>query len=141
MRWDYYQHRKNRDIEFLIAKTIAAFMNSAGGNLLIGVANDGVVLGLENDYKTLGNKQDADGFLLHLTQIVNFYLGKDMNAYCIPSIVGLAAKDICVVKVIPAPHPVFISKNNRDIFYIRAAASSEPLSRRQTRNYIRNHWK
>jgi len=40
-------------MEQVIVKTAAAFLNSEGGTLLIGVDDDGKVLGLENDYKNL----------------------------------------------------------------------------------------
>lgn len=52
-------------------KTVAAFLNSReGGTLLIGVADDGSVFGLEPDYATLrkDGKDDRDLFGLHLNQ-------------------------------------------------------------------------
>jgi type I restriction enzyme R subunit len=45
---------KYTPLETAVLKTIAAFLNSRdGGTLLIGVADDGSVLGLESDYATL----------------------------------------------------------------------------------------
>ena len=73
LRWDYEQGNVNKLMEHIIAKTIAAFMNSEGGKLFIGVSDAGEILGIEKDYATLKNK---DGFLLQLTQVVNQYLGK-----------------------------------------------------------------
>ena len=37
LRYDLYQKIVNKKMEYIIAKTIAAFMNCNGGNLLIGV--------------------------------------------------------------------------------------------------------
>src|SRR5690554_3311717 len=37
-------------IEFEIIKTIAAFANTNGGTLIVGVDDNGQVLGLENDF-------------------------------------------------------------------------------------------
>lgn len=45
-------------------KTIAAFINSEGGTLYLGVRNDGTVLGLEADYKRKPKQPDADGLEL-----------------------------------------------------------------------------
>ena len=53
----------------IIAKTISGFMNSEGGTLLIGVADDGTVTGLDGDYATL-TKSDRDGYELFLTQLI-----------------------------------------------------------------------
>lgn len=62
-----------KPLETASLKTIAAFLNSpAGGTLLIGVADDGTMVGLDSDYASLAKqgKDDADRFQLHLTQIV-----------------------------------------------------------------------
>ncbi|PIP34501.1 hypothetical protein COX68_03935, partial [Candidatus Falkowbacteria bacterium CG_4_10_14_0_2_um_filter_41_15] len=92
LRWDYNQKNTNKVMEYIIAKTISAFLNSNGGKLLIGVSDDGKILGLENDYKTVksGNK---DGFLLQLTQIINNYLGKEFNHYISIRIIEIDGRD------------------------------------------------
>jgi predicted HTH transcriptional regulator len=50
-------------LEKVIAKTIAAFMNSEGDTLFIGVDDEGYPIGLQNDYGTL-KKQDSGGFMV-----------------------------------------------------------------------------
>ena len=50
-RWDMEQSRTNRLLEGVILKSLAGFLNSnPGGTLLIGVADNGEIIGLENDY-------------------------------------------------------------------------------------------
>lgn len=53
MRWDVREARTNRSLEQVIAKTIAGLMNHEGGRLLIGVTDDGELVGIEQDLKTL----------------------------------------------------------------------------------------
>ena len=43
----------NKKLEEVILKTVAAFANSQGGTLLIGVDDEGTILGLEQDYLSL----------------------------------------------------------------------------------------
>ena len=62
-------------MELMVIKTIAGFMNAVGGTLLIGVADDGKVVGIEKDIKTLGSKQSRDGFALWLTGLLDSTLG------------------------------------------------------------------
>ena len=50
LRWDLRLEKRNPEIEFAVLKTIAAFMNTDGGNLFIGIDDKGTVLGLENDF-------------------------------------------------------------------------------------------
>src|SRR5208283_3043698 len=60
-RWDLRENKVNRALEGVVLKTIAGYMNGNGGTLLIGVADDGRVVGLGHDYPTL-KKPDRDGF-------------------------------------------------------------------------------
>ena len=54
-----------------VTKTIAAFLNSDGGTLLIGVEDSGTVLGIEPDFEHLRQgKQDADGWMLSLQEVI-----------------------------------------------------------------------
>ena len=57
LRWDTEQSCLNKALEGVTLKSIAAFNNTQGGRLLIGVRDDGQVLGLEPDYGTLWGRQ------------------------------------------------------------------------------------
>ena len=50
---DMNQGRVNPKLEDVIIKSIAAFSNGEGGLLLIGVADDGSIIGLEGDFSSL----------------------------------------------------------------------------------------
>ena len=58
IRYDFRQKTTNRDLEEVIAKTIAGFMNAEGGYLLIGVKDSGEVVGLEKDFMTLRQENE-----------------------------------------------------------------------------------
>src|SRR5439155_7908424 len=51
---------KDPKVEWGVVKTLAGFMNAHGGTLLVGVADDGEVSGLEADFPFL-KKPDCDG--------------------------------------------------------------------------------
>ena len=73
-RYDYRLQKVNKALEAVIMKTLAGFMNTQGGSLLIGVADDGSIVGLENDFQTLGRK-DSDGYTQALMSTVADKLG------------------------------------------------------------------
>lgn len=52
-------------------KTIAAYLNTNGGILLIGVANDGQIKGVERDYAILPKNKNADGLELKLRDLIH----------------------------------------------------------------------
>ncbi|MEM7009198.1 MAG: ATP-binding protein, partial [Thermodesulfobacteriota bacterium] len=46
-KWDLKESKPNKALEDVVLKTLAGFMNSQGGTLIIGVADDGQIVGLE----------------------------------------------------------------------------------------------
>jgi Putative DNA-binding domain/Domain of unknown function (DUF1998)/Helicase conserved C-terminal domain len=64
-------------VEKSILKTVAAFLNSyKGGTLIIGVEDNGNILGAEYDFPSL-KKSDLDGYELHLRNLLNREFGGD----------------------------------------------------------------
>jgi ABC-type amino acid transport substrate-binding protein len=139
LRWDYRQEKVNKALESVITKTISAFLNTEGGMLFIGIDDDGNAIGLENDYKTL-SKKNRDGFMLALTNLINQDLGKSSHLFLSINIISLNDKDVCIVSVEKSDKPVFCGKNEKEEFYIRASASSQPLGMRESYKYIKSHW-
>jgi len=141
LRYDFNQNKLNKDLEFVIAKTISAFLNTEGGQLLIGITDDGSVIGIEKDFSTFDKKsQNTDGFLLKLGQVINSYLGKQFNNYIFPKIIYLENKPVCIIEMNKSEDPVFVKKGNQEEFYIRGPAGSEPLNIKEALDYIKSHW-
>lgn len=140
MCWDYKKKQKNRLMEFTIAKTVSAFMNSEGGHLLIGIGDDKQILGLDEDFGVI-RKPNTDGFELHFTNVINKYLGKENRPYAKIWFKTLRRTIVAVVKVSKSPNPVYIKSEGKEEFYIRLGNSSHPLNVREATAYIKDHWK
>ena len=77
-------------------KNIAAFLNTNGGVLLIGVEDNGNVLGLEEtDYATFSGHDKKDDFMTHLDSQIQSFLGNHYNAYLKNIITHLQRKNNC----------------------------------------------
>jgi type I restriction enzyme R subunit len=50
VRWDHQKQQKNKEIEQTIIRAVAAFLNTDGGDLFIGVDDAGAIIGLIEDY-------------------------------------------------------------------------------------------
>src|SRR5207253_7846290 len=70
LRWNLRENRKDDVVTHAVVKTIAAFLNTEGGDLLIGVADDKTVIGIGLD-----QFDNEDRFMLHLAQVVRNGLG------------------------------------------------------------------
>ena len=147
LRWDMVKECKNTVLENVIIKTVGAFSNSEGGILVIGVADDGSVLGLDKDYSTL-QKQNKDGFELHLRELLNGACGIGNTAKNIKTEFPiLDGKEICVVVVYPSTSPIYTKivdpkKGKTEKFYIRSGNSSRELELiSEVTAYIMSHFK
>jgi serine/threonine protein kinase len=123
-----------------VTKTIAAFLNSEGGTLLIGVANSGAVLGIEPDFEYLTQgKQDADGWLLSLQQAIINALGAEVWNAVRVSLVPHGPQRVAVVHC-PARTTETWHTDDGERFYMRAANGTRELNGSSLLRYIREHW-
>ena len=75
--WNPHRKVKEQSLVENIGKSIAGFMNSKlDGIILIGVTNDGQIIGLDNDLKVAdGSKPNKDGYELFLRNAINSCIG------------------------------------------------------------------
>lgn len=136
-RWDIRQNKKNPAIEHASLKTMAAFMNSDGGDLLIGVEDDGNILGIEMD----GFPND-DKFLLNLWSMIKSSMGQDISPYLKTTLEKFDGKTVCRVQCLPSPKPIFLRQKGFDeSFYIRIGPSTGSLEISEALKYIADHFK
>jgi predicted HTH transcriptional regulator len=133
-------------MEEAILKTVTAFLNSDGGILLIGVDDDGNILGLQNDYQTL-KKKDRDGFELWLMgDLLLKSLGNDLAPQISVSFGIIETKEVCNVTVQPSPRPSFCEIKNKgglseECFFIRAGNQTKHLTKpSEIINYTQTRW-
>lgn len=143
LRWDMETQSVNRKLEDVVIKTIAGFANHAGGTLLIGVRDDGLVTGIEYDYPTLtgGNR---DKFELHLSHLINSHFGPAFHATKLRmSFPSLGGKTVGRVDVQKSPTGVVVKLpdrggNTAERFYVRVGNATQELSPSQMANFIAN---
>ena len=79
LRWDTAKKAVNKNLEGVVVKSLAGFLNTEGGTLLIGVDDGGSAIGLAGDYGSLKGRS-PDAFELHLQNVVARDLGEAMSA-------------------------------------------------------------
>jgi hypothetical protein len=139
LRWDYFQKKRTDDVELAVLKTLAAFLNTDGGTLIIGVDDKHAVLGLENDYRIVRNK-NRDGFELCLNDLVSNKIGRCFCQYIHSTFHRVGDLDICRVEVEPSPKPVYVNTDTETDFYIRTGNSTQKLNTKDAIDYISMHW-
>jgi type I restriction enzyme R subunit len=139
--WNLREDRQDdKAITHAVLKTVAAFLNTEGGDLLIGVADNGTVVGIEHD-----RLESDDKFMLHLAQVVRNGLG-DRAGTCIdPKTQVVQGKTICLVSCQRSPEPVFLKwkgteKDADGDFYVRSGPRTDKLSPESAQEYIRTRF-
>jgi len=136
LRYDYRQVKTDKNLEEIILKSIAGFLNASGGVILIGVHDTGEVFGLENDYWTLRNK-NSNGFQKRLMTIISNKLGRDICVKIHVSFHWIEFKEICSLFVEPSHRPVYINEGNRTVFYLRTGTITNALTTSETVEYLK----
>jgi predicted HTH transcriptional regulator len=142
LRWNLKENRKDAlQVTHAIVKTIAAFLNTEGGDLIIGVNDAGDVVGIELD-----QFDSSDKFMLHLTQVVRNGLG-DRAGTCIdPRVQKLNGNSVCLVTCQRSPEPVFLKWTGvtpdapEGDFYVRSGPGSVKLPPDSAKEFIKTRF-
>src|ERR1035438_590169 len=92
LRWNLRANRTDRSIENAVLKTVAAFCNTNGGELLIGVADNGEIIGVDRD-----SFPNSDKFLLHLGNILTDRIRPETVEYVEYKMIALEGRAVCHV--------------------------------------------
>lgn len=137
LRWSVKEARKDdKVVTHSVLKIIAAFLNTEGGDLLIGVADDGSIVGIEQD-----QFESDDRFMLHLAQVVRNRLG-DRAGTCIdPKTQVVQGKTVCVVSCQRSPEPVFLKWKGVEgapdgDFFVRSGPGTVKLPPDSAQKYV-----
>ncbi len=142
-RWNVREDKKDARMELAIAKTVAAFLNSSGGVLVIGANDAGEAIGLDRDLGTL-RTPDHDRFELWLRDLLSTLLGR--NAAALPRIQfsGTGGAAVCAVNCPPSPKPVFLVRakdgGSTDL-WVRVGNSTRSLGVDEAVQYVAEHWR
>ena len=140
LRWDRREDCVNKRLEAVVVKTLAGFLNAAGGTLLIGVDDAGATVGLAADYASL-KKPNRDGFELHLQQVIGRDLGEAVSAsFLTVNFHEIDGQDICQVTVEPSHYPIYVEHQNEALFYLRVGNGTRALPVDEVVKYVQTRW-
>ena len=123
----------DKRMEKAVLKTIVAFLNSNGGNLLIGVSDDGSICGA--DLESFDNK---DKMGLHLTNLISSKIGNGFLPYITFNLIDFDDRVVIRVRCDPCPLPVFYKDGKTEIFYVRSGPRTEELTGTTLLGYVKN---
>lgn len=139
------QKSKSLELEDSVIKTIAAFLNTQGGKLIIGVQDrpKRKVLGIEADFQWSGQSKDIESFQNSLTNVIKTATNDPVivGTYVDINIEIIEGKSICVIDVKQkAPKSwTYVNMKNwknkgekKECFFVRSGPSSNIIDSRKS---------
>ena len=134
-RVNLHTGEKDPRIELAIVRTIAGFLNTTGGTLVVGVSDDGVPLGLGSD-----GFPSEDRMNLHLVDLLNSRIGAPRMLYVHPRFEDYLDERVLVVECQPSKSAVFVKDGNVERFYIRTGAATTELTASQIQQFTKQRF-
>ena len=130
-----------KSLEHASLKTLAAFLNTEGGQLIIGVSEldkDNPIVGIEHDFDENSKINTNDSYVLHLSGLIENQIGKAKLAKFIKISVKKMEekKHICILECTEIPNilkPVHLDNE----IYIRTSNKNEKLEGKDLVEYMR----
>lgn len=131
LRRNLHTGEPDEKIQLAALKTIGAFLNAKGGTLLVGIADDGEVLGCEADGFTSEDKMG-----LHLVNLIKDRVGEIFMPFVHPHFEDQEGKRILVVKCEAGPKPAFVKDGPVQRFFVRGGNATTELSGGAITDYV-----
>ena len=135
-RFDLATAEHNKELEHSVLKNVAAFLNSQGGTLFVGIADSGEVTGIELD-----EFENNDKWALHLVSRIGGQIGKRFLTLCQIDFDTLHGRSVARIRVQKSCEPAFLdetplkSKGVKNAFFVRGGPSAQKLPDREISLY------
>ncbi|MDP3974996.1 MAG: putative DNA binding domain-containing protein [Candidatus Jorgensenbacteria bacterium] len=139
LRFDHHTGKVNRELEKATMKSVAAFLNSDGGRIVVGIDDAKRPVGLEYDYRTI-QKPSSDGFENHFTQVFRAMIGPEFRHLVKLWFEKYEGKDVCVVDVAESARPVYLKAENTEHFFVRTGNTITALKLSEAEAYSASRW-
>lgn len=135
LRTNLHTGERDTRMDLEIVKTIAAFVNSHGGRLVVGVGDDGKPIGLDAD------KFESDDKLnRHVASLIRDRIGSEHIDYIRYRFGDYQGTRVLIVECDRGRSPVYVKDGNQDRFYMRTGAATTELTGRRLTEYVANHF-
>lgn len=131
LRMNLHTGQQDDKIQMSALKTIAGFLNARGGTLLIGVADDGEIIGLGPD-----GFPNEDKMSLHLANLITSRIGEVFRPYVHPRFENQGSERILVVRCEPGPRPAFLKDGQQQRLFVRGGNATAELQGNSIPDYV-----
>jgi len=132
LRTNLQSGKKDKAIELAWLKTLTAFMNSAGGTLLVGVSDNGDINGIAVDAF-----ENADKCYLHVKNLIHEHIGSEYAGFIHCRLHDIDGKTVVSLTCRKAEVPVFLKVGKNEDFFVRSGPATTKLSMSKMVAYLK----
>ena len=133
---DVIKKTKEKYIETSALKTIVAFLNSDGGILIVGVAENGSIPGLHTEVEKF-HKNNIDHYFKHVKNLLKSRIGEQFYPYFDYHIVEVDDSPVLVFNCRPSEDPCFLDGED---FFVRTNPATDKLEGPKLLEYVKHHF-
>ena len=127
--------KKDKAVELGILKTVAGFFNTQGGTMIVGVDDQGTILGLEDD-----QFPSYDKLVLHLIYLIKMRISALHIDFVAFDLIELDGKFVLRVDCDASTTPAYVKDGSSEYFFIRTGPSTTNLKISAVYNYIQKRF-
>jgi len=135
LRTNLHTGQPDEKMHLSALKTITGFLNAKGGTLLIGVSDDGEVLGLAAD-----GFPNEDKMGLHLVNLIKDRIGDVFLPYIHPHFEDQDGERILTVRCEKGPKAAFLKDGNLQRFFVRGGNATTELTGSSITDYVKQRF-
>ncbi len=135
LRTNLHTGQPDDKIQLAALKTIAAFLNAKGGTLLIGVADDGEVLGLDADAFVSEDKMG-----LHLVNLIKDRIGDLFIPYVHLHFDDQGGQRVLLIRCESGPKAAFVKDGSLQRFFVRGGNATSELTGASMTDYVKQRF-
>jgi len=146
MLWNKRNNKcsENDYLALEIVRSIAAFMNSDGGSVIVGINPEKEIIGIEADFQCLGKQKNWDGWQQRLQDKIKKFSSDYVLFLDSIKVTKCQSKSKIVAQILVSQgrKPAFTKSidNSQVDFYIRGINGIVPLYADGLADYLRSHW-
>jgi predicted transcriptional regulator len=140
LRYNFHREEVDPELEFNCLKAICAFLNASGGDLIIGVSDSNVVVGIETDYIAIKGR-DRDGFQNYLINQIAHKIGNIHLKHIEVIFHQVHGHDVCQIRVEASHEPAFLKHRGKELFFVRTGNGSRPFDISEAVSYMNERWR
>ena len=136
LRWNLRKDCSDKAMEVAWMKSIVAFLNTDGGVLIVGIEDNGNILGTDAD-----RFASDDKLLLHVNNLIKQNIGLEFANAIRFNLFPINGKPVLVFECGVSSAPVFLKNGNAEDFYVRVGPGSRKLTTSEVIAYLSNREK